>query len=100
MDKEKIEKLFAVILCEIEGIKDPSELRVGLKETPKRVADMYDEIFEGYSNDADKYIKIFKEKYNEVIISKDIEFYSLCEHHLVPFYGSVDIAYLQYSYII
>lgn len=94
MNKDIIINLFRKMLCQIEGIDDPSDLREGLKETPKRVADMYEEIFEGYNNDAKKYIKLFHEKHDEVIISKDIEFYSICEHHIVPFFGTVDIAYL------
>ena len=94
MDKDNLINLFQQILCEIEGIDDPSKLRKGLIDTPRRIANMYEEIFDGYSNDPKKYIKLFEEKYDEVIISKDIEFYSICEHHLVPFYGTVDIAYL------
>lgn len=94
MNKDTIINLFRQILCEIEGIDNPYDLRKGLKESPERIADMYEEIFEGYEDNADKYVKLFDEKHDEVIISKDIEFYSICEHHLVPFFGTVDIAYL------
>lgn len=100
MNKDIIINLFKRILCQIEGIDDPSDLREGLIETPERIADMYTEIFEGYMNDANKYVKVFMEKHDEVIISKDIEFYSICEHHLVPFFGTVDIAYLPQDGII
>ncbi|KKN57661.1 hypothetical protein LCGC14_0560340 [marine sediment metagenome] len=90
MDKRNIKNLFQKILEEIEG----TNLRDGLKETPKRIANMFGEIFEGYSNDPDQYIKLFKGKYDEVIISKNIEFYSMCMHHIIPFFGTVDIVYL------
>ncbi len=55
---------------------------------------MFGEIFAGYDNDPNKYVKLFKGEYDEVIISKNIEFYSNCEHHMIPFFGTIDIAYL------
>ncbi len=70
--------------------------RAGLRKTPERVARMYDELLAGYLveplaliNDA-----TFKEDYEQMIVVKDIDFFSLCEHHLLPFFGSVHIAYL------
>ena len=74
--------------------EDPD--RAGLRKTPERVARMYDELLAGYRvepialiNDA-----TFDEDYKQMIVVKDIEFFSLCEHHLLPFFGSVHIAYL------
>lgn len=96
MDKEIIKKSIETILCTIENEKNFSNIREGLKETPTRVANMYEEIFEGYFNDEDP-IKIFTKSNTkeEVIISKNIKFYSMCEHHMLPFFGVVDIAYLS-----
>ncbi|MHC4266818.1 MAG: GTP cyclohydrolase I FolE [Planctomycetota bacterium] len=69
--------------------------REGLKETPIRVAQMYTELLAGMDEDPKKYVhKAFKENYNEVVLLRDIPFYSICEHHLMPFIGSAHIAYL------
>ncbi len=68
--------------------------REGLRETPRRVADMYAELTEGYSMDPKQ---ILSKEWNEVsgmVVVKDIEFFSLCEHHLLPFYGKVHIGYI------
>lgn len=91
MDKEKIKKAVKLILEAIgENIN-----REGLKETPQRVADMYEEIFCGIKQDPNAYIKIFSnEKHDEMIILKDIPFYSICEHHILPFFGKAHIAYI------
>jgi len=94
MDKKEIENLFKYVILNIEGVECFSKVRVGLQETPRRIAEMYVEMFNGYTEDANDLITIFKEKHDEVIISKDMEFYSFCEHHILPFYGTVDIAYL------
>ena len=95
MNYKKIEELIREILYEIEGTEN---LRNGIIDTPHRVAKMYEEIFCGYNNNNDKdLIKIFIPTYNneEIVISKGIKFYSMCEHHILPFYGKVDIAYLS-----
>jgi GTP cyclohydrolase I len=94
MDFEKIKELMFLILCEIEGTND---LRDGLKGTPDRIARMYQEIFEGYTQEDSKLMKIFTKTNTgeEVVISRNIKFYSMCEHHMLPFYGTVDIAYLS-----
>lgn len=97
MNKEKIQDLIAQLLKELEG---NDELRPGTLETPKRVANAYMEIFEGYEQDLNKNIKIFKATYSEIIISKDIKFYSMCEHHILPFYGIVDIAYMPGEFLL
>jgi len=70
--------------------------REGLKKTPERVIKMYKELTEGYKISPEKIIKegIFGAPYDEMIILKDIEFFSLCEHHLLPFFGVAHVAYL------
>lgn len=94
MDKNKLMDYFGLILGEIEGVKNSINLRDGLIETPKRIANMFEEIFAGYNNNPSQYVKLFKEKHDEIIISKGIEFYSMCEHHILPFFGTVDVVYL------
>lgn len=91
MDNVKIEKAVRML---IEAIgEDPD--REGLIDTPKRVSRMYEEIFEGYCDDAKKHLsKTFTSEGNAVVLEKDIPFFSTCEHHLLPFFGVVHIAYL------
>lgn len=91
MDKEKIENAVKEILIAVG--EDPN--REGLLETPKRVANMYEEIFAGLTEDPKQHIKLFDEQSNdEMVIVKDIPFYSMCEHHLLPFFGKAHIAYI------
>ncbi len=91
MDKAKIEKAVRDILEAIG--EDPD--REGLKETPRRVANMYEEVFSGLSEDAHVHLKLFNEKGNdEMVIVRDIPLYSMCEHHLLPFVGKAHIAYI------
>lgn len=70
--------------------------REGLKNTPERIVRMYEEILSGYSDKPDKYIKVFykQENYEEIILVRDIALYSLCEHHLLPFFGKAHVAYI------
>lgn len=69
--------------------------REGLKETPKRVAKMYAEMFQHLNHDPkEEFTAVFSENHDELVLVKDIPFYSMCEHHLVPFYGKAHIAYL------
>ena len=69
--------------------------REGLIDTPSRVAEMYEEIFSGINKDPSLEVKtMFDEEYDEIILIKDIPFYSICEHHLVPFIGRAHIAYI------
>jgi GTP cyclohydrolase IA len=74
--------------------EDPD--RDGLKNTPKRVARMYGELLSGYSVDPDAMVNeaLFEIRYDEMVIVRDIEFYSLCEHHMLPFMGRVHVAYI------
>lgn len=94
---EKIERSIRDILIAIG--EDPE--RDGLIRTPNRVARMYKELFSGINKDPKDEITItFKEDHAEVILVKDIIFYSICEHHLVPFFGVAHVAYLPKNGII
>ena len=78
----------------LEAVGEDPE-REGLVDTPKRVAKMYAEMFEGLHKDPKDYFKtVFNENHDEVVLVKDIRFHSMCEHHLVPFYGNAHIAYI------
>lgn len=91
MDKEKIQHAVREILEAIG--EDPD--REGLAETPRRVADMYGEIFSGLSEDPKDLLKIFSERDSGGIVAvKDIPMYSMCEHHLLPFVGKAHIIYI------
>lgn len=91
IDKEKIEAAITLLL---EGIGEDVE-REGLKDTPERIARMYEEVFAGMEEDAKIHLsKTFTAKNNEMVIEKDIVFYSMCEHHLLPFYGKAHVAYI------
>lgn len=91
MDSEKIRKGVKLIL---EGIGENVD-REGLIQTPDRIARMCEEIFSGMGEDYHVHFeKQFKAANNDMILEKDITFYSVCEHHLLPFYGKVHIAYM------
>lgn len=91
MDKERIQNAVREILIAVG--EDPD--REGLLETPKRVANMYEEISAGLTEDPKQHIKLFNEQSNdEMVIVKDIPFYSMCEHHLLPFFGKAHIGYI------
>ncbi|MCK4385769.1 MAG: GTP cyclohydrolase I FolE [candidate division Zixibacteria bacterium] len=91
MNKRKIEKAVKMIL-EAVG-EDPQ--REGLKDTPRRVADFYEEIFAGLNENPQDHLKLYSApNQDEMIIVKDIFFHSLCEHHLLPFFGKAHIAYI------
>lgn len=91
VDHDKIEQAITMIL-EAVG-EDPT--REGLLDTPKRVARMYEEIFSGLHQDPKEYFQtVFGEEHEELVLVKDIPFYSVCEHHLVPFYGHAHVAYI------
>lgn len=91
IDKPRIEKAIREILLAIGENPD----REGLLETPARVARMYEEIFAGLDQDPAVHLrKFFTEEYQEVVLVKDISFNSMCEHHLMPFFGKVHIGYI------
>lgn len=91
VDQAKIKKAVKMIL---EAIGEDPE-REGLTETPDRVARMYNEIFSGLWEDPEAHLeKVFSEQHEEMIIVKDIPLYSMCEHHLLPFYGKAHVAYI------
>ncbi len=91
MDKKKIERAVRDILEAIG--EDPR--RQDLLETPKRVAEMYEEIFAGVKCDPEKELEvILDQKHHEIILLKGIPLYSVCEHHLLPFIGKAHVAYI------
>lgn len=91
IDKEKIEQAVSLLL---EGIGEDVN-RAGLQETPQRIARMYEEIFSGMEESAEQHLsKTFPCENSEMVVEKDIIFYSMCEHHFMPFYGKAHIAYL------
>ena len=92
IDQKSIRDAIAQILVAIG--EDPD--REGLRETPDRVARMYVELLEGYRQDPAILVNdaLFEEAYDEMVIVRDIEFYSLCEHHMLPFIGRAHVAYL------
>lgn len=91
MDKKKIETAVRMILEAIG--EDPD--REGLRDTPARVARMYEEIFCGLEQDPREHLQIlFDEGHEEMVLVKDIPFYSMCEHHLLPFFGKAHVAYI------
>lgn len=91
VDLKRIEAAVREILDAVG--EDPD--REGLLETPARVARMYAEMFAGLKHDAGRHLsKVFTEKYDEIVLVRDISFCSMCEHHLLPFTGTAHIAYL------
>ena len=91
MDQKKIERGVKLL---IEGIgEDPS--REGLKGTPARVARMFAEIFDGVGRDAGQLVApLTSDRHDEIVLVRDIPFYSMCEHHLLPFIGRAHVAYI------
>jgi len=87
MDQERVKKLVRELIIELG--EDPT--REGLRETPERIANMYKEIFGGYDSDSELSVQFSED--SDVVIARDIQFYSMCEHHMLPFYGRVHIAY-------
>ncbi len=97
VDQKSIEKAVRQILLAVG--EDPE--REGLKNTPARVARMYAEVFQGLRADPSSHTRVrFTEKYDEIVLVKDIPFYSICEHHLLPFVGQVHVAYIPAGQVI
>ncbi len=91
MDKKKIEKGVKLIL---EGIGEDTD-RPGIKNTPSRIAELYEEIFSGLHTPTEQIlVPIEGESHDEMVLLKDIPFYSVCEHHLLPFIGTAHMAYI------
>jgi len=87
MDEERVKKLVRELIIEIG--EDPT--REGLKDTPERIAQMYQEIFDGYESDSELSVQFSED--SDTVVARDIQFYSMCEHHMLPFYGKIHIAY-------
>ncbi len=98
MNKDRIANLIRELLKEIG--EDPD--REGLRGTPERIARMYEEIFAGYGQDPEDILNnaVFHQRYDEMVIVKDIDFYSMCEHHMLPFFGVVHVAYIPRDKVI
>jgi GTP cyclohydrolase IA len=98
IDHDAIKKATCDLLKAIG--EDPD--REGLKRTPERVSKMYDEILAGYRMDPTRFVNeaLFSVEYDEMVIVRDIEFYSLCEHHMLPFIGRVHVAYFPGEQVI
>jgi GTP cyclohydrolase IA len=98
LNKDKTINLISDLITEIG--EDPN--REGLLSTPKRVAEAYEFLTKGYYQDIEEVLNeaIFTEKCDEMVLVKNIDFYSLCEHHMLPFYGKVHVAYIPSGKIV
>jgi GTP cyclohydrolase I len=101
MKKRNPEKIENAVKDILELIGENPD-REGLLRTPKRVAKAWEYFTSGYEQDVKKVLNgaVFKEKYDEMVIVKDIDFFSMCEHHLLPFYGKAHIAYIPTGKIV
>ncbi|MBS1268336.1 MAG: GTP cyclohydrolase 1 [Nitrosopumilus sp.] len=87
MNEDRVKKLVRELIIEVG--EDPT--REGLRETPERIANMYKEIFNGYDSNSELAVQFSED--SDVVIARDIQFYSMCEHHMLPFFGKIHIAY-------
>jgi GTP cyclohydrolase I len=87
MNQERVKKLVRELIIEIG--EDPT--REGLKDTPERIGRMYQEIFNGYESDSELSVQFSED--SDTVVARDIQFYSMCEHHMLPFFGKIHIAY-------
>ncbi len=87
MDQERVKKLVRELIIEVG--EDPT--REGLKDTPERIGRMYQEIFGGYESDSELSVQFSED--SDTVVARDIQFYSMCEHHMLPFFGKIHIAY-------
>jgi GTP cyclohydrolase IA len=101
LEAHATDQVEAAVRSILESVGEDPE-RDGLKNTPARVARMYEELLEGYHTDPIALINgaLFEVDYDEMVVVKDIEYYSLCEHHLVPFYGVAHVAYIPHGKVI
>jgi GTP cyclohydrolase IA len=91
MDRKKIERAVRILL---EAVGEDISRR-DIAATPKRVAEMYEEVFWGMDKDPAKELEVvLDQKHNEIVLLKDIPLYSMCEHHLLPFIGKAHVAYI------
>lgn len=97
VDKEAVEQAVRQLLRALG--EDPD--RPGLVETPRRIAEMYAEIFSGMDQDAGEFLRVtFDEPHEEMVIVRDIPFYSVCEHHLLPFHGVAHVGYIPHGRVV
>ncbi len=101
LNVKRMEKLASLYRDVLDNLDDDPE-RQGLKDTPMRVAKAMQFMTQGYSQNPEEIMRsaIFDEDYNQMVIVKDIEVYSLCEHHMLPFYGKAHIAYIPSGRIV
>lgn len=99
--EEQIERLKDICLTSLEVIGEDTQ-REGLVKTPERMAKSFLELTRGYSMNPVETLQsaVFQEDYDQMVSVKDIEFYSLCEHHILPFFGKVHVAYIPNGYIV
>ena len=91
VDKDAVKAAVSALIRAVG--EDP--LREGLEDTPRRIAEMYEEIFQGVDQDPRSVLQVgFEERHEEMVIVRDIPFYSLCEHHFLPFFGTFHIGYI------
>jgi GTP cyclohydrolase I len=94
------EKIIAAVKQILEAVGEDPE-REGLRGTPRRIADMYEEIFSGIDRDPSHYLKVgFEEHHKEMVVLRDIPFQSMCEHHLLPFVGKAHVGYIPNGRIV
>ncbi|MBZ0200864.1 MAG: GTP cyclohydrolase I FolE [Ignavibacteriaceae bacterium] len=98
MNVQKVSNLVTDLLSELG--EDPK--REGLLSTPDRVAKAYEYLTSGYNKNIEEVFNdaVFTEKYDEMVVVKNIDFYSLCEHHMLPFYGKVHVAYIPHGKVV
>lgn len=88
------DRIRAAVISMINAIGDDPQ-REGLVDTPRRIAEMYADIFSGMEQNPEEHLKVgFEEGHQEMVIAKDVAFYSMCEHHFLPFYGTAHVGYI------
>jgi len=97
IDRERVQTAVVELLKAIG--EDPE--REGLVDTPRRIADMYAEIFSGLAIDPSDYLRVgFEVAHDEMVILRDIPFYSMCEHHFLPFHGTAHVGYIPHGRVV